>query len=140
MRKLLLPAMVAVSLASCKKDNNPSDGIDRNCGVILELEAQTDGGVYEHVADPKYYGCSTTFRDMANKLQNSPVANWKVFYRGESRPAAKYLIALDKRTNKPVFYIRYESGSIPDATLAKWDNENYKPQVKTMTGLERFTY
>lgn len=140
-RFLLLCGVAALSLAACKKDNNPSDGIDRNCGVILEFEKQADGGVDEHIADPNYYGCTDKFREMAAKIKNGPTTtNWHVFYKGEKRPAAKYLVILDKRSSKPVFYIRYESGSVPDTTLAKWDNENYKPQVKTLTGLERFTY
>jgi hypothetical protein len=126
--------------SACKKDNDPV--ADRNCGTLLYIDKQSklnDGGITEW---QQASGCGATVDYMeaeANRINGSAGdSKCIIFYKGMTRTKVKYIVA--KSSSNLTLYIRYESNTIPDASIKHWQDEGYKVEVKELTGLEGANY
>lgn len=135
MKKMLLLLTTITVLSACsKKDDN---GIDNNCGTILLIENQSrlnDGGIGESWAGTS---CGDGFEALKKQVELTGEKG-TIFYKGQTRPKVKYLVA--RQGSNFYLYFRYESNNIPQSSIEHWENEGYTVAIQELTGLEKAIY
>lgn len=136
--KRILPIFLITTLlfSACKKDKDDS-GIDRNCGAVLYIDKTSvlnDGGIKEYISGSS---CGQAFEYLK---QQAELTGATIFYKGQTRAKVKYIVAKDSRSSNSITYVRYESNTIPDASIKHWQDAGYQVEVKELTGLEGANY
>lgn len=129
MRKLLIILCIMATSAGCSKDDDKSLA-DSDCGAVISLDkTRADGGVKETIS---LVECGDEWDAYRNITFQSGIK----INKGDSRPAATYLVA----TKSDTVYIRYEGGMVPQPTIDSFLNIGYTVNIATLTGLEHIKW